>query len=119
MRRVINKKRDCIILLAFIPAFGMAQQIPAGSIDTSKISAHALSVKQAIDYARKNNVQVKNALLDVQIQQQTNREVTSSALPTDQRKRVLYLQRKIARKPCTGRILWRSSPALLQKLLLG
>ncbi|MGK2864432.1 MAG: TolC family protein [Chitinophagaceae bacterium] len=81
MRRVINKKSACIILLAFIPAFGMAQQIPAGSIDTSKSPAHALSVKQAIEYANKNNVQIKNALLNVQIQEQTNREVTSAAFP--------------------------------------
>ena len=42
---------------------------------------HEFSARQAVDYARKNNVQVKNALLDVQIQQQTNKEVTASALP--------------------------------------
>ncbi|MEJ0103756.1 MAG: hypothetical protein WDO19_14895 [Bacteroidota bacterium] len=39
------------------------------------------SVQQAVDYARKNNMQVKNALLDVKIQEQTNREVTGTALP--------------------------------------
>lgn len=39
------------------------------------------SVQQAIDYAKQNNVQVKNALLDIQIQQQTNREVTGMAYP--------------------------------------
>ena len=39
------------------------------------------SVQQAIDYAKKNSVQVKNALLDVLIQKQTNRDVTSIALP--------------------------------------
>lgn len=42
---------------------------------------HQFSIQQAVDYATKNNVQVKNALLDVQIQQQTNREITSAALP--------------------------------------
>ncbi|MEP6748397.1 MAG: TolC family protein [Bacteroidota bacterium] len=42
---------------------------------------HAFSIQQALDYAKKNNVQVKNALLDIQIQEQTNREVTGSALP--------------------------------------
>ena len=30
---------------------------------------------------RKNNVQVKNALLDVKLQQQVNREVTGTAYP--------------------------------------
>lgn len=42
---------------------------------------HAFSVQQALDYAKQNNVQVKNALLDIQIQQQTNREVTGMAYP--------------------------------------
>ena len=42
---------------------------------------HQFSAKQAVDYARKNSVQIKNALLDIQIQQQTNREITASALP--------------------------------------
>jgi outer membrane protein len=42
---------------------------------------HELSARQAVDYARKNNIQIKNALLDIQIQEQTNREVTASALP--------------------------------------
>lgn len=42
---------------------------------------YEFTAQQAVDYARKNNVQVKNALLDVQIQQQTNREVTASAYP--------------------------------------
>lgn len=39
------------------------------------------SVKQAVDYAGKNSVQVKNAMLDVLIQQQTNRDITSIAMP--------------------------------------
>lgn len=42
---------------------------------------HSLSVTEAVAYAQKNNAQVKNALLDVQIQQQTNREITASAYP--------------------------------------
>jgi outer membrane protein TolC len=40
-----------------------------------------MSVKQAVDYAMQNSAQVKNALLDVQIQQQTNRELTAAAYP--------------------------------------
>src|SRR5258707_12281312 len=43
---------------------------------------HAFSLQQGLDYAKKNNVQVKNALLDIQIQQQTNRGITAGALPT-------------------------------------
>ena len=39
------------------------------------------SVQQAVEYAKQNSVQVKNALLDYQVQQQTNREITSAAFP--------------------------------------
>ncbi|MCH5683126.1 hypothetical protein LWM68_01795 [Niabella sp. W65] len=42
---------------------------------------HQFSLQQALEYAQKNNVQVKNALLDIQLQQQVNREVTGSAFP--------------------------------------
>lgn len=39
------------------------------------------SVRQAVDYAKQNSIQVKNALLDIKIQQQVNREITSAAYP--------------------------------------
>ena len=39
------------------------------------------SVKQAVDYAMKNATQVKNALLDVKVQEQVNRQITSAAYP--------------------------------------
>jgi outer membrane protein len=39
------------------------------------------SLKQCTDYAAKNSETVKNALLDVEIQKQFNRQVTSSAYP--------------------------------------
>jgi outer membrane protein len=42
---------------------------------------HEFTVQQAVDYARKNNLQVKNALLNVQIQKQTNRDITAAAFP--------------------------------------
>lgn len=42
---------------------------------------NSFSIKQCVEYAQKNSVQVKNALLDVQIQQQVNRQVTSLAYP--------------------------------------
>jgi outer membrane protein TolC len=40
-----------------------------------------LSAKQTVDYGLKNAYQVKNALLDVLIQQQSNRDITSAAYP--------------------------------------
>jgi len=42
---------------------------------------YSFSLKEAIDYAAKNSARVKNALLDYQIQEQTNRGITSQALP--------------------------------------
>ncbi|HEV3249733.1 MAG TPA: TolC family protein [Puia sp.] len=70
----MNRKfrKDRIIVLSAMILTGMhiqAQQL------------HSFSVKDAISYASKNNVQVKNALLDLQIQQQTNKALTAGALP--------------------------------------
>jgi outer membrane protein TolC len=43
--------------------------------------AHSFTAKEAVDYALQNAVQVKNALLDIKLQQQTNKQVTAAALP--------------------------------------
>lgn len=72
----VRSKKSRLLLLALLPLWAMAQ--PGTNAGAAR---HEFSVQQAIDYAKKNNVQVKNALLDVQIQQQTNREVTGSAYP--------------------------------------
>jgi len=53
--------------------------VNAGYAQTQKVNQ--FSVQQAVEYAKKNSVQVKNALLDVLIQKQTNRDITSIALP--------------------------------------
>ncbi|MEO7174399.1 MAG: TolC family protein [Saprospiraceae bacterium] len=45
-------------------------------------TVHKFSAKECADYAAKNNVQVKNALLDLQIQFQSNRMVAAAALPS-------------------------------------
>lgn len=44
-------------------------------------SISSFSIQQAVDYARKNNVQVKNALLNIKLQEQTNRGITAAAYP--------------------------------------
>jgi outer membrane protein TolC len=49
------------------------QQTPA--------AVHSLSVQQAVDFGMKNSAQVKNALIDIQIQRETNREITAMAFP--------------------------------------
>lgn len=50
-------------------------------ITEASAQQHVFSVDQAVDYAMQHAVQVKNALLDIKIQHQTNRQVTSAALP--------------------------------------
>lgn len=49
--------------------------------DIKAQKVNSFTVQQAVDYARQNSVQVKNALLDILIQKQVNRDVTSIALP--------------------------------------
>lgn len=51
----------------------------AGTVQAQE--RHEFSAKQAVEYAHKHSAQVKNALLDVQIQAQTNKEITASAFP--------------------------------------
>ena len=63
------KSSKWFVFLAFISTQAAAQQ------------RHDLSVKEVVDYAMKNSAMVKNALLDVNIQEQTNREYTSAAYP--------------------------------------
>ena len=70
LSRIITSVAFTVLML---PALAQQNNQPPQS--------HAFSLQQAIDYAKKNNVQVKNALLDISIQSQTNREVTGSALP--------------------------------------
>ncbi len=39
------------------------------------------TVQQAVEFAKKNNAQVKNALLNIKLQEQTNRGITAAAYP--------------------------------------
>jgi outer membrane protein len=53
----------------------------AGSYNGMAQTKNEFSVQQAVDYGLKNATQVKNALIDIQNQQQANKEITSQALP--------------------------------------
>lgn len=68
----MKKTRDFILL-------GMGLLVMSAGANAQTVNS--FSVQQATDYARKNAVQVKNSLLDVLIQKQTNRDITSIALP--------------------------------------
>jgi outer membrane protein TolC len=66
-------KNVLILLLAFISwKHGQAQNK----------AVYAFSLDECVSYAKKNNVQVKNALLAIDAQLQTNREISAAAFPT-------------------------------------
>lgn len=71
-----NRPMKSIIMLC-----GWLLAVFAAQAQGDSVTRHEFSVQQAVEYAGKNNVQVKNALLNLQIQKQTNRDITSAALP--------------------------------------
>jgi len=71
---MIKISKSTILFIVWMFAFSAQAQNTNGT--------HAFSIQQCVEYAAKNNAQVKNALLGVQIQEQTNRGVTAMALPT-------------------------------------
>jgi outer membrane protein len=91
MNRKFNNRRSSLrgILRSFLAAASLllvlemhAQQRETASSSTNQpAQIHTFSLQQAIDYAAKNSVIVKNALIDYQIQQQSNRATVSQALP--------------------------------------
>ncbi len=64
-----HKTRLLVVATVFFSSAAFAQ------------SKNEFTVKQAVDFGVKNAVQVKNALIDIKIQQQTNREITAAAFP--------------------------------------
>lgn len=58
-----------LFLLSLVTSQSFAQQ------------TNAFTAKQAVEYALKNSAQVKNALIDIQIQRQTNKEIAAAAFP--------------------------------------
>jgi outer membrane protein TolC len=70
------KFRLIIASVLSIVCFGASAQ----QIDSAR-QIHSFSAKEAVDYALQNATQVKNALLDIQLQYQQNKQVTAAALP--------------------------------------
>ncbi|MBK9465492.1 MAG: TolC family protein [Chitinophagaceae bacterium] len=77
----IVRSKKWLLGLAIFPTVLLAQDLSRANGDTAKIIRHEFSIQQAVDYAFKNNVNVKNALIEVKKQEQVNREVTSNAYP--------------------------------------
>ncbi|MGZ3881451.1 MAG: TolC family protein, partial [Flavisolibacter sp.] len=51
------------------------------AMHSSAQERHEFTAQDAVAYARKNNAQVKNALIDILKQEKTNKEITASAYP--------------------------------------
>jgi outer membrane protein len=69
MKRNLLNKAVLVVCATAAWQVGLAQQ------------ANGFSVLQCVDYGTKNSIQVKNALLDVKVQEQFNKEITSAAFP--------------------------------------
>ncbi len=73
-------QRINLIMKTTLPAVLLLFAFNAGQAqDNEKINE--FSIQQAVAYAKKNAVQVRNAMLDLKIQKQVNREITAAALP--------------------------------------
>jgi outer membrane protein len=72
------KTQPIILMLRNIALVLLLQLL---AFQTRAQTTHAFTAKQAADYAQQNAIAVKNALLDIKIQQQTNKEITAAALP--------------------------------------
>jgi outer membrane protein TolC len=70
----MNTKKILVVslMLSFITFAGIA----------TAQTKNEFSITQCVDYAYKNNLQVKNALLTIKSQEAINKEVTASAMPT-------------------------------------
>ena len=71
-------RRYGIVISFFLLAIKLVAQPQQKTTAPEK---HEFSIQQCVDYGTANNLQVKNALLDVQIQEQTNKNITAQALP--------------------------------------
>ncbi len=67
----ISKITAVLLLSITVCNFVSAQQPPQ----------FEFSVKESVEYAMKNSTQVKNALININVQEQTNREITAAAYP--------------------------------------
>jgi outer membrane protein len=79
MNRRLNTAIPLVLILLALNA--KAQQATPTAPDRTAPQAYGFTLKEALDYGAKNNMKVKNALLDYQIQQESNRATVSAALP--------------------------------------
>ncbi len=76
MKKAKNKRHHWLLLTLLLPLAALAQ-----TGDTASGKRYELSLQQAIDHANQNNLDIKNGLIDVLLQKETNRQTTAAALP--------------------------------------
>lgn len=77
MNHVVNlSTRKIVSRLAILFVF-----VTASLVSTAQDSLVTLSVKDAVDYANKNSMQVRNSLIGIELQRQQNKEITAAAYP--------------------------------------
>src|SRR6185295_17250094 len=76
MKKVKSKRAAWMIAVILFPVIVMAQQP-----DTTKPKKYELTVKEAVDLAYKNVIELKNVNLDYRIQEAMNKQITGQALP--------------------------------------
>ena len=69
-----------LFLVTLGSLFSLTLQAADGA-DTTRVGIHSFSATDAVNYAMAHNVQVKNSLLAIQLQQETNRQITANAYP--------------------------------------
>lgn len=74
--RLMNKK-IMIAMLLFTNSYAYSQV----AVPPPPQKVNEFSLAQALEYGKLHNVQVQNALIDIKIQEQVNRDITSIALP--------------------------------------
>lgn len=75
----MNRTAKSLLTALLLLTIGARAQQPQSN--SSGPQVYTFSVKDAVAFAEKNNVQIRNALIDYQIQEQTNRNITSAAYP--------------------------------------
>jgi len=75
MQKVKSRRAAWMVSLVLLPAILSAQ------VDTVKPKKYEMTVKEAVDLAFKNVIELKNAIVDYRIQDAKNRELTGQALP--------------------------------------
>lgn len=78
MNRIVNRYPAKTIRNSVLVTLSAVTMISTAS---AQDTVYQMSVGQAVEFANKNSLQVRNALIGIDLQKQTNREITAAAYP--------------------------------------